>query len=323
MAADDPELRALCRVPIPGDWVDLAYPRESDFFHSLTSPEDQVLIGRKLDRDGREGALVALGVRSFWDVYVDGRPTQVSYLSSLRIPPEHQGGFWLWKGLRALLGLMRDGRAPICLSTLVEGNALAQALLVEKARRDWPRFAPQGAALTLALRVGRRYPLRGSVGRPCPREWGRARDGFPVVSELTHPFERRWWLSTDHAMAALRDCRPCRQTVVSRYHLPFGLARALRLPPAGGSLEGAFVGYWCLAPGARPGHFRELLEGLLELARRDGLSWLYLGLLGDDPWLPVALRYPHRLYRSHLYSVHLPESHERGWRPGYLELAHL
>ena len=124
----------------------------------------------------------------------------------------------------------------------------------------------------------------------------------------------------------------------ARMYAQLGLLAALRplvnlsqrlrhgpqLPAPGQPLKGAYAGY-VLLDGVRATTFGRLLEGLLELARRRGKSWLYLGLLENDPHLPVALQYPHTLYRSQLYRLGWPELAllELDDRPGYLELATL
>jgi hypothetical protein len=321
--ADEPALRELCAVPIPGDWIDLSFQREPDFASGLHSPEDQVLVGLASEQ------LVAVAVRSLRTVYVDGQPCAVDFLHSLRVRPGYQGQFLLWRGFRLLQGL--GVRAPMSFATISEGNATAEEVLVRKRRSHWPRFEFQSRLWTLALEVGRSYPLRGQETDAAPPQldWGRARQFFPVGLSQAH--ERRRWLVTDRGVAALRDARPSRQTVVAQYRRPLSQLRLVfngwarlcgrpGLPAVGQSLAGAYAGYWCLAPGARDCDFRDLLEGLLELARRDGLHWLYLGLLEDDPWLALARTYRHRAYHSRLYRVG-----EGGpaFCPHYLELADL
>ena len=45
------------------------------------------------------------------------------------------------------------------------------------------------------------------------------------------------------------------------------------------------------------------LSQMLALAHSQGMDWLYLGLPQDDPYLRVARRFRHRLYRSRIYRV--------------------
>ena len=129
---------------------------------------------------------------------------------------------------------------------------------------------------------------------------------------------------------ALRDLSARRQTRVHAYQPWLARLRWLYnvffrppLPAPGEVLRGAYAGFVAM-DGHQPGAFRRLLEGLLELAREAGHSWLYLGLNGADPHLAVARSLPHRAYQSQIYRVHW---HGEGCvldgRPTYLELAAL
>ena len=321
---------------MPGSWVQLRYERQPSFLDGRLDPSEDVLIGRFPD----QGPIAAMAVRCPRRVYCNGASRQVGYLTALRVAARYQGGTMLWRGYQLLRQIDLQQPLDEHLATIVEGNELARHLLVERARPSWPRFHRYATLSTLALAVGRRYSLSGLELRDeAPmkafEEWGPTRQFFPTAPDPA-PWERRQWLTTDRGIAALRDLSGGRQMVVHGYGSPLlGLVRPLynlwqrgrqgpQLPAPGQPLKGAYAGYFLLE-GPCPRTFRRLLEGLLELARQRGKSWLYLGLLEGDPHLPMALDYPHSLYRSQLYRLNWPESPllELDGRPGYLELATL
>ena len=297
---------------MPGDWVDLCYRREPSFFQN---PQDQVMVGRI-----SSGDLVAMGIRSRWLVYRNGESATVGYLSGLRVVgPGHN----LWRGLRFLRELQDLEPFDEHLASIVDGNALAEQLLVQKRRRSWPRYQPYAELMTLALRVGRRFSLPAPGGDPSAglAQFGPQRHYFP---RDTAPIagEKRQWL-VDDGVACLRDLSGCRQTVVHRYRWPLSWLRPLLgLPAPGQEVGGVYAGYLCAADRAA---FRRLLEGLLELARQAGKRWLYLGLSERDPFLEAARAFPHRLYRSKIHRVYWDSQKgvELDERAGYFELASL
>ena len=326
---DEAELRALSSLPIPGQWLDLSYQRRPNFFHGLARPQDQVLLGRT------QGQLGAMAVRSLPHLHVAGEPTPMGYLGGLRIHPRFQGRALLFEGFELLRQLHADGQTEEYLATVVEGNRLAEQLLVRKSRPSWPRFHPAGRLYTLALetRVGSAPLCSESRALEFVCEHGRKRNFFPC--QAVHCAGEQWaWLDYEGVVGAVRDLSACRQTVVQAYRGPlrwlrplYNLVARLRrrptLPPPGGAIRGAYLGYWC-SDGYRPQAFGGWLQRALQWAHGAGLQWLYLGLLESDPYLPVALRFRHRLYHSHLYRVRyqgLPRPLTPA--PGYVELAWL
>lgn len=318
-ANDEPELRRLSALPIPGRWLDLSYQRNPDFFESLNSPDDQVLVGRLA------GQLIAMAVRSPVPLLVGGQARPMAYLGGWRIAPQHQGRPLLFAGFDLLHRLQREHPVEEYLATIVEGNRLAQQLLELKGR---PRFHPAGRLHTLALET---FP--GSAERADAQEdfvIHHARRAFFPARPGQHAAERRSWLVHEGVAGAIRDLSACRQTVVHRYR---GLLRWLRplynlvarcpLPPEGAALRGAYLGFWA-SDGHRPEAFQGFLRRALALAHRQRHQWLYLGLMQDDPYLPVARRFRHRLYLSQLYRVRYQGVPDPYPEPcAYLELAWL
>jgi hypothetical protein len=153
------QLRGLVRTtPMPGS-VEIAYTREPDFFRGagLMSSRHQVLAALDGDR------VVGLGCRAIRRMYVNGRPENVGYLSGLRLLPEVRSATALARGYEFLKTLHADGGAPAYLTTIVEKNRDAIALLTS-GRAGLPRYEDRGRYLTYALPV--------PVARREFRSWG-------------------------------------------------------------------------------------------------------------------------------------------------------
>jgi hypothetical protein len=298
---DFSELSALSALPVPGQWVDLSYARR------FQGVREQILLGRSQDQ------LAAMALRGTAQLWRDGRPQRLGYLGGLRVDPRFQGRNLLAEGFALLRRLHEQDPVEEYLATIVEGNRIARSLLVEGARSSWPRFFASGVLCTLALET------RPFSAEATPRqqalaclEWGRRREFFPTEPS-DEPGERRTWLEHEGVVGALRDQSFSRQTLVSGYHGCLRWLRPLfnlwqqlwgrpRLPAPGAALRGGYVGYLC-SDGLRPAAFGSWLRKMLGLAHSQGLDWLYLGLCEDDPYLRVARRFRHRLYRSQVFRV--------------------
>lgn len=327
---DDAELQRLNELPMPGDWLELSYQRRPSFFVGLSSPQDQVLIGRLA-----QGPAVAMAVRSPRRVYQNGKEVEVGYLSGLRVDPRYQGGTMLWRGYQLLSRVQEQFPLSEHLATVIEGNQLARQLLVERRRPSWPRFLPYRRLFTLALPTqeqpgSRTFPAEeGAEVQKTLERFAPQRQFFPCQVEPALPGERRFWLTHPEGVAALRDLSASRQTVVHAYRRPLASMRWLynlwarpRLPAPGQPLKGAYAGYFAARSRAA---FDALLQGLLHQARQLGKDWLYLGMVEDDPYLDQARKFPHRLYSSQIYRIWWAQQKEIDLdeRPGYLELASL
>ncbi|MBS2036356.1 hypothetical protein JST97_15305 [bacterium] len=299
--ADLTEMLALSALPVPGNWIDLSYPR------CFEGSRDQLLIGRS------QGQLAAMAVRATPQLWRGGRPHRLGYLGGLRVAPRLQGRNLLAEGFALLRRLHEQDPVEEYLATIVEGNQLAHQLLVERARPSWPRFFPAGVLCTLALET-RPGPIRSSPiehALSC-LEWGRTREFFPC-EPLEEPGERRLWLEEDGMVGALRDLSASRQTLVHGYHGPLRwlrpvynvwqrLRRRPPLPAPGSPIRGGYLGYLC-SDGYRPASFWKWLQSMLGLGHSLGLQWIYLGLSESSPYLRIARRFRHRLYRSQVFRV--------------------
>lgn len=333
---DDADLRRLVREsPVPGS-VKVAYEREPSYFAATAchGPFCQVIVAREAGSDGVAG----LAVRAVRMLYVGGTPEPVGYLGQLRVAPRYRGRWLLSAGFSYLRRLHEDGRTPVYLTTLVEGNREARALLVERPRRGFPRYRPLGKLVTRAIpaRDARPVALPGARIEPAAAGQlpevleflsveGACRPLFPVFSEAdlagrgAYPglvpgdvlVARRE--GSIRGVAGLWDPTAVRQAVVHGYSgllagaraaigLLARLAGAPPLPAPGERLRFGFAAFPCVA-GDDPALFASLLCGLRSRAAEKGLDWVTLGLLEGDPLLPAARHRFARSYRSALYTV--------------------
>lgn len=170
----DAQLRELVRTtPMPGS-VEIAYAREPDFFRgaAVMSGRHQVLAAVEGDR------VVGLGCRAIRRMYVNGVPANLGYLSGLRLLPELRNATALARGYEFLKTLHSDGGAPAYLTTIVEKNHDAIALLTS-GRAGLPRYEDRGRYCTYAL------PVPAARRRPASRELDVRPGGNMPAAELS------------------------------------------------------------------------------------------------------------------------------------------
>jgi len=96
---DDPALRALLRVPVPGR-VALGFEREPAYFAA------DAILGERCEtfvaRDG--GSVVGLVSAAIRRVHAQGDVMECGYLSQLRVARSHEGRGLVARGLRAEIG---------------------------------------------------------------------------------------------------------------------------------------------------------------------------------------------------------------------------
>ena len=78
----------------------------------------------------------------------------IGYLSGLRLRPPYRGSSLLGRGYRYLHTLHGDGRTPLYLTTIAEGNQVAERVLTSA--RSWlPAYHPAGQYCTLVIPIRR------------------------------------------------------------------------------------------------------------------------------------------------------------------------
>jgi len=245
---DDWDLRqVLAATPMEGA-VSVTFRREPSWFAGavVDGRFRQVLACRDL----QTGRIIGFGCRSIRDVYVNGQPAAVGYLSSLRVLPEYRNLGLVARGYATFRKLHGDGRVPFYLTTIANGNQTALKILTS-GRAGLPTYHPAGAYQTVVIPIPRRKKRhtslmfkRGSKATIRPATiadlttlldfWatvGPQRNYFPRLepNDFLSPHGMMRGLSLDQILLAEQDGRlvgtlaawdqyDYRQSVVSAYH---------------------------------------------------------------------------------------------------------
>jgi len=354
----DAVLRQLAASTSMPGWIRLAYAREPDFFHAVgvQGSFNQVILAMEND------AAMGMGCRSIRPLYVNGRATAFGYLHGLRALPEARRVGGLARGYHFLRDLHQDGRAPAYLTTIVEDNQAAHALLTS-GRAGLPTYRDCGRFLTYALSLRRRRNSRSPAGVTITRATAQSTDELIRFLE-THGPRRQFFpclAAKDFGTDLLRGLTPqdfllayngaqlvgtlaCwdqtafKQNVVRGYTPLLALARpfvnaALRvagctpLPPPGRQLHLIYAAFVCIA-----NDDPQILDALLERAcaecRPTGAHFLAIGFHETDPLRAAVTSFLKFTYASRLYLVHWDDGREflatlDPVRVPYLELATL
>ena len=330
----DAQLRSLLREhPMPG-WVELALEREPDFFAAARTQGNpsQTLVALEGD------AVVGMGCRSIREVYLNGHPAHLGYLSGLRLQAPYRRGTALARGYGFLRQLHEDGRAAAYVSTIIEANRAVRRLL-EGGRAGLPRYRSLGRYFTFAIALGSWQPGRQprhdvTVARAAPEEMdtvieflnehGRRRQFFPVLRrgdlgsptwlglEPRHLMTARGSDGSIEGVAACWDQSAYKQSRVVRYGRGLEVVRArlnavLRLaglpglPGDGQALSARSLSLLCVR-GDDARTFAALLNGI-HAEYRGACDWLMVGLHERDPLRRAIRRWTSLRYVSRLYGV--------------------
>jgi hypothetical protein len=337
--ADDAQLRALlAATPMPGR-IGVSFRRDPSFFDAavVDGAFHQVVVCR----DQQESRIVGFGCRGVRQRFVNGRPTPVGYLSSLRVLPEYRRLGLVARGYAYFRSLHRDGKAQIYLTTIAEDNDLALSMLTT-GRAGLPEYAFAGRYHTVVIPISRRrhsftfsdagLQIREATANDRDhlvaflQEVGPARNFFPCLGpadffEAGSTFRD---LGPGDLLLAFRRGRLTgtlgswnqqgfRQSVVEGYARLLGCLRPFynafatisgrpRLPRVGEPLRYLMAAIpTVLEDDAIV--FEALLEALL--ARTSGASadYLLVGLHETDPLLSVARRLAAESYVTRMYLV--------------------
>ena len=152
---DDAELRSfLVNNPVPGS-IEVTFEREPDFFagSEIRGSLNQTIAVRDLNKD----KIVGIASRSVAKAFVNGVPTELGYLSDLRLSPEYRSGSLLARGYRFLKELHADGRATIYTTAIFAENARALETLTV-GRAGLPTYHPMGCLDCSGINLGRTKP---------------------------------------------------------------------------------------------------------------------------------------------------------------------
>jgi hypothetical protein len=355
--ADDDNLRhVIAETAMPGR-IQVAFRREPSFFAAavVEGHATQVVAAR----DTTTGQIVGFGCRSLRNVYVNGQPRQVGYLSGLRLLAEHRSVGLVARGFAFFRQLHADGKAGFYLTTIAEDNRGAMNVLLG-GRAGLPRYHDHGRYLTAVLSTKRRRSKPTSDVRLATDEqlddilafWrlqGPKRQFFPAyqMDDFRADGALRGLAARDVLVArvdgaivgtlALWDQRPFRQIVVAGYD---GVIRVLRpwynawaairgspRLPRRGSMIDCLVGAALVVVDGRQDIVQALVDRALAAAAQRGISRVTIGLHESDPLLATVHRYPARWYATRLFLACWEDGEAEiaalDQRPSYLELGSL
>jgi hypothetical protein len=290
-------------------------------------------------REASTGRLVGMGHRAVMDVYVNGAPARVGYLSQLRVDAAHRGRRRLLaRGYDVLAARREPDEEPFDLTSIMADNEPALRLLGAGVP-GLPTYRPLERFVTLVISTWRRPRWPGGP----PVETGRDEHVEEIAACLDrngrrHQLARRWraadLVSTERCpglhprdfrlvfggeglvgVAALWDQSAFKQVVVRGYSPALARGRwwinrgawlvgAPRLPDPGRALPHAYLSHVAV-DGDDAAVFERLLGAILEEARRRGCAYLVAGFAARHPFLAaVRRRCRAREYASLLHVVH-------------------
>lgn len=119
----------------------LTFSKDPDFFRAekLGASSLDVITVRERETD----RVVGFGSRSIRNVFMNGVPREIGYLSSLRGLPEVRKGTLLARAYKMLKRVHEDGKVPCYFTTILEDNEYAKAMLTS-GRAGLPRYTEAG-----------------------------------------------------------------------------------------------------------------------------------------------------------------------------------
>jgi hypothetical protein len=185
----DAAIREIMRqTPMPGR-IQVAFGREPDFFHGLSVEGKQNQVYVVLDQE----TVVAMGCRCIKPVYVNGQRMNLGYLGGLRLRESARRGLVLAKLYGFLKEQHQDGKVPAYLTTIVEENQEAKAILTS-GRAGLPTYTDWGTYWTYAVNLCRRQRGPGEAvirGGPITIECGESVPLERLVSFINREGHRR------------------------------------------------------------------------------------------------------------------------------------
>ena len=333
---DDAQIRALLRRNAMPGGMALAFAHEPSFFDAIEVEgyDPQVVVG------DLAGQIVGAGLVATRQVYLNGKSTEVGYLSSLRADPAIRGTTALARGYRFFRQLHEaHPRVLFYLSSIMEDNITARQLLTS-GRAGLPTYHEIGRYQTTAIpllhRQTPRLPMNmrivagqtigGEEIAAFLQEVGKTRQFYPVYTpaDLLAPTGVLRGLALHDFTVAIAGDRllgimacwdqlPFRQHVVAGYHGMLHWARpavnlaslllGCRLLPVPAEPVRCRLASCIAVRDEDPLVFRALLRHQLATLAGGRHSFLFIGLAMNDPLLPVACEPFHLALRSRIYAV--------------------
>jgi hypothetical protein len=339
---DDADLRALmAQGRMEGD-IAVSFRREPSYFAGCVVQGDGAQVIKCMEVES--GRLIGHGCRSTLEVFVDGRPLRIGYLSDLRSFAGYRGGTLLARGFRYLRELHDADPVPFYYTVIYEGNDQAVRNLVG-ARAGLPAYLDYGRILTPAIQLdlprrelrepGLRVVRANAAQLPAIvnflNEWQAQRPLAPVrhVAQFA-PGGRYSGLRAEDFLLAVDDHdriagtlaiwnqSAIRQTHVERYSRTLALARPLfnlaarvlpfkPLPSVGGRVPYVYLACAC-AREQDIGIFRVLLRAAYRQLRDGDAHYAIAGLHETDPFAAALSDYRCIAAAGRLFLAHYPDA---------------
>ncbi len=332
--AEDEALRALLRrIAMPGN-ITLSFQREPSFL--LAEQAGSIVSQVMVCKDRTKDLIVGMGSRSVRNVYIDGKPAQVGYLSMLRGIPEARGNIALARGYRYLRELHADGAVPYYFTTILDDNTEAKNLLTS-ARGGLPVYKPLAQLITYLIPL-RRNRFHKSVSNAVNRvnehqlaqavaflqQWNSQYQFAPVYtladilgqSKLLPAFCRENFYVYQEkgnicGTLGVWDQQSFKQTVVTTYSRKMQWLRPFYnlyavisgIPGLPSTRSEIKVLYASFLSGSEIA-FEALLNQVLKDWSSKGYDYLSIGVCADNPLAQIASRYAKQRIFSTVYIVY-------------------
>jgi predicted N-acetyltransferase YhbS len=161
---DDAGIRRLLATSAMPGRIRVRFEREPDYFAGCEAMGSftQVLVAKDEQR------VVGVACRAVQKMFINGVAEDVGYLGQLRVDAAYRGRLLVARGFRRLRELHADGRVQGYITTIVDGNAEAEGVLVRRARSAMPRYRFLDKLFTLAIPVSRRSHGAHDAPHPNP-----------------------------------------------------------------------------------------------------------------------------------------------------------
>ncbi|MBN8459737.1 MAG: hypothetical protein J0M04_18050 [Verrucomicrobia bacterium] len=336
---DAPALKDLDhRIAMPGK-IRFVFGRDPDYFNALRVEGNDATA--HVCRDAETGGIVGCAHRCVRTVYLNGAASEVGYLGGLRLEERWRGGRILARAFRYLRELDREERVPFHLTSIMEENRAALAVL-SSGKAGLPVYHDRGRFNAMA--VGMEKPP-AVADRSLEVRSANASDAGMILDFLSAEGPRRqfypaygsgdfgedgrllYGLAWSDIALAFRsgrlvgvvgawDQRRYRQWRVTGYATPLRLFRGAlncvaalrklpRLPAIGEPLRYFTLALNCVERDD-PAVYACSLAYLIDL-RRASYDFFLAGLHETDPLLPVLAALPHVPLPARLHLVAWPD----------------
>ena len=339
---DDADLRALmAQGRMEGD-IAVSFRREPSYFAGCIVQGDGAQVIKCMEVDS--GRLAGHACRSTLEVFVDGQPQRIGYLSDLRSFAQYRGGTLLARGFRFLRELHDADPVPFYYSVIYEGNDQAVRNLVG-GRAGLPAYLDYGRVLTPAIQLG--FPRR-ELSEPGLRVAQATASQLPAIVNFLNAWQAQRQLAPVRHVAqfapgsrysglraedfllaldvndeiagtiAIWNQAAMRQTHVERYSRSLALVRPMfnlaarvlpfqPLPAVGGRVPYVYLACAC-AREHSIGIFRMLLRAAYRQLRSSDAHYAIVGLHESDPFATAFDDYRCIPAAGRLFLVHYADA---------------